>query len=245
MAHSVHESPVSAFCTSWVIEYAILKTYEDINVDTRKIQEQRALVEKWEKRCEIQLEQIGICLLRDVYRLKPSDRVDEPSKYNCPFHISQHHGCNDLLYITDNCLIMCDDVFYDPCKCDEGQTCYESVFEKATCDNARIFDIRSYVNDPEAQLTSLHWPDSISPQESQDEATNQRLNDLLADVTHLMPKHCLQVYKNLCNIRWITWTFPREILHMIFAMICWITGQKMHSTRSGIILRARACAMIQ
>ena len=77
---------------------------------------------------------------------------------------------------------MCDDVFYDPCKCDEGQTCYESVFEKATCDNARIFDIRSYVNDPEAQLTSLHWPDSISPQESQDEATNQRLNDLLADV---------------------------------------------------------------
>ena len=66
MAHSVHESAVGAYCSTWVIEYAIHRAITHIHNDTghAEVIAQANREATWKQRCFVQLQQIGICELR-------------------------------------------------------------------------------------------------------------------------------------------------------------------------------------
>ena len=66
MAHSVHESAVGAYCSTWVIEYAIHRAITHIYNDTghAEVIAQANREATWKQRCFVQLQQIGICELR-------------------------------------------------------------------------------------------------------------------------------------------------------------------------------------
>lgn len=155
MAHSVHESPSQAICGRWVIEYSmfvfLLKTTGN---NTKMVSEQRAVEEQWRLRCHTQLEQVGMCNLRGVYALVPSSHK---SAKHCTFTVPSDHTCSTF-YVTDNCLLMCNGVIYDPCLCDGAQDCQVS-FTEQNCASARIMLPPS----TEFDLSSMHWPRTVWP----------------------------------------------------------------------------------
>ena len=66
------------------------------------------------------------------------------------------------MYVTDKCLIMCDNLFYDPCRCPTNGECSNAVFDKDSCTDAEIpVDPRTFVT-PQAKLYSMHWPTNDS-----------------------------------------------------------------------------------
>ena len=73
MAHSVYEAPSQAICGRWVTEYALYALLSDVlGATDPAAQAQRLTEELWRKRCLVQLEQIGLCNLRNVYHIAPS-----------------------------------------------------------------------------------------------------------------------------------------------------------------------------
>ena len=116
MAHSVHESAVGAYCSTWVIEYAIHRAMTHIYNDTghAEVITQANREATWKERCSVQLQQIGICELRGVYEIIPSGRQIVPD--HCAFNMAPDHKC-DTMYVTEKCLVMCNGQFYDPCRC--------------------------------------------------------------------------------------------------------------------------------
>ena len=182
MAHSVHEAPVSAYCTAWVLEYALYHTLQHLSASQVVIDQHEVLANEWKSRCRVQLEQLGICLLRDVFDLKPDDRSDDAETYKCSFDVSPNHGCSTLFYITDNCLVMCDHNFYDPCQCNFDTPCTSVVFVKSACSQGRLFDIRSYADDADIQTLSLNWPDAIQQAETLSDTHQTELNNQINEV---------------------------------------------------------------
>ena len=150
MAHSIHESPSQAICGRWVIEYSMFVfLLKSTGNDTKPAFEQRAIEEQWRLRCHAQLEQVGICNLRGVYTVAP---VSHQSAEHCPFTVPADHTCRSF-YVTDNCLLMCNGVVYDPCLCDGADDCNVS-FAEDSCATARIMLPPSTAFD----LASMHWP---------------------------------------------------------------------------------------
>jgi hypothetical protein len=119
MAHSVYEAPSQAICGRWVTEYALYALLSNVSGPADPhVEKQRLTEEIWRRRCVLQLEQIGICNLRDVFHIAPSSH----KSYNhCPFSVPQH-DCH-LFYVTEDCLVMCDGTVYDPCMCTDVPDC--------------------------------------------------------------------------------------------------------------------------
>ena len=178
MAHTVHESPVGAYCSTWAIEYAILHFFTEAQLSSDIIAEQDLLQILWKERCTAQLQQIGICQLRGVYGVKPKDGSADSASH-CAFAIAETTGC-DFIFITPNCLVMCDDVFFDPCLGSELD-CSMVVFAKHV-GPPLAFDARHYATTPEVQLFSMHWPTVVALQET---SPDQRaaLNELLVRIS--------------------------------------------------------------
>ena len=162
MAHTVHVSPVSAYCSTWAIEHAILTTLQRTLDPEHEAMLQQVDVERTARtRCFVQLEQIGICQLRGVFEMPPPGTV-------CPSFLTSSPATNlacDCSWLLPNDLIACqgaDDTvqFYDPAKCLELSTC-------TATDMALAFDPRAYATD-DVQLRSLHWPDEIPSREAGD-----------------------------------------------------------------------------
>ena len=174
MAHSIHESPSQAICGRWVIEYSmyvfLLKTTGN---DTKPMFEQRATEEQWRLRCNAQLQQVGICNLRGVYAVVP---LSHQSAAHCPFDVPANHTCATF-YVTDNCLLMCNGVVYDPCLCDGADDCRVS-FAQERCTSARIFLPPS----TDFDLASMHWPQTAWPA-GQSSAYQDLLDDVNANMT--------------------------------------------------------------
>ncbi len=98
MAHSVYEAPSQAICGRWVTEYALYALLSNVSGATDPAAEAQRLAEElWRKRCLLQLEQVGICNLRNVYHIAPSTKK---SSAHCPFSVLDEHNCN-LFYVTD------------------------------------------------------------------------------------------------------------------------------------------------
>ena len=83
----------------------------------------------WRLRCRAQVEQLGICLLRDVYSLEPAGRDNDHSSLGCAFQLTEgaRAACGAPFYVTDSCLVMCRGQFYDPCRCHPG-SCDAALF---------------------------------------------------------------------------------------------------------------------
>ena len=160
MAHSVYEAPSQAICGRWVTEYALYALLSNVSGPADPdVEAQRLTEELWRKRCLVQLEQIGICNLRNVFHIAPSTRR---SYAHCPFTVPQHN-CQ-LFYVTDDCLVMCDGAFYDPCMCTDVPDC-NFTFSPASCSAGVVLMPPSSAFD----MASLHWPRAAWPDEDTQE----------------------------------------------------------------------------
>ena len=172
MAHTIHTSAVGSYCSTWVVEYALTIALRHIHgdADHPDVIEQDNVQAKWRERCDIQLQQIGICKLRGVYDIIPTDSLEYYNQQKCSFHIGDPHGCTEKFYVTDNCLVMCDDLFYDPCACSNNDDCSTVYFVKSLCTSGLELDPRDFATDPAVKLYSMHWPTSIHQNETKDVA---------------------------------------------------------------------------
>lgn len=164
MAHTVHASAVASYCSTWVVEYALGVAFRHIynSTDHPEVIEQDSRQAKWKQRCDIQLQQIGICNLRGVYDIVPSNPEEHYTPEKCSFGIGDPHGCEDKFYVTHNCLVMCDSEFYDPCACATDSDCGNFIFTKSACENKVMeLDPRSFARDDDVLLYSMHWPASV------------------------------------------------------------------------------------
>ena len=161
MAHTVYEAPSQVICGRWVTEYALYALLSNVSGATDPVVEAQRLTEElWRKRCVVQLEQIGICNLRNVYHIAPSTYQ---SYGHCPFSVANSHSC-DPFYVTDACLVMCDGVIYDPCMCTDAPDC-KFTFSPESCPAGVILMPPSSAFD----MASLHWPRMAWPDESTQE----------------------------------------------------------------------------
>ena len=150
MAHSVHEAPSQAICGRWVTEYALYAFLSNVSGPAdAAVEVQRLSEELWRKRCLLQLEQIGICNLRNVFHIAPSTHQ---SHAHCPFSVVGQQDCAPF-YVTDACLVMCGGAIYDPCMCTEQPDC-NFTFSAQSCASGVVLMPPSSSLD----LASLHWP---------------------------------------------------------------------------------------
>ena len=198
MAHTVHTSGVAAYCSTWAVEYAIDVALRHVynDSDHEEVIAQNNRVAKWRARCDVQLQQIGICALRGVYDLEPEGRNQSTA---CPFDIAESPGCGKM-YVTDNCLVMCDDEFYDPCACAETSSCTDQTFVKDQCQNAKLdFDPRDFATD-EVKLYSMHWPQRILPEENAEQDTSE-LDGILADVRRRLAEYTFETKELYAKVK--------------------------------------------
>jgi hypothetical protein len=154
MAHAVHEAPSQVICARWVIEYALYVAIREMTGTTSTATaEQRLVEEQWRARCTYQIEIVGMCHLRDVYSLAPPGMQDTT---HCKFTLPERE-CHQF-FVTESCLLMCDGHLYDPCLCDNAESC-SVVFTKDTCASGRRFGPLKV----DADMDSLHWPETVWP----------------------------------------------------------------------------------
>lgn len=180
MAHTVRESPASVNCFRWAVEYATHAAMQDVLGDAPAVHAQYDVARTWRARCRVQLEQISFCILRDIYALTPPDYILTVD--HCPFRVAPGHGCDSLVYVTSTCLVMCDNVFYDPCRCSET-SCENYNFGKSSvCPEAAVLDLRDVANHASLLVSTLHWPDAIGMDEASGSgeqlSLSQRARDL-------------------------------------------------------------------
>jgi hypothetical protein len=181
MAHTVHLSPVSAYCTSWAVEHAILMT-----LDRTLSQEHPALLQQIDiekntrKKCYIQLEQIGICQLRGVFEMPPIDQsVSCPQLTTLPTSLSSLSDTCACSWRLPNNLIACQNVvskyvtFYDEAQCVGRTPCNAD-------DMLLAFRPQDFAT-PDVQLRSLHWPSSI-PRREAGQGTIQAMAERIARI---------------------------------------------------------------
>jgi hypothetical protein len=169
IAHSVYEAPSQVMCGRWVTEYALYAFLYNVSGPTDPVvEEQRLSEELWRRRCLLQLEQVGICNLRGVYEIAPSTHKTDA---HCPFSVAPQHNCAPF-YVTDECLVMCDGVLYDPCMCTDTPDC-NFTFSPRSCDEGLILMPPSTAFD----MASLHWPTLAWP----DKGTQELLDHVHAN----------------------------------------------------------------
>ena len=188
MAHSVSQAPVAAYCSSWAVEHtlelAMGQIFGDATPDV--LVRQTQTVATWRKRCDIQLKQIGICLLRGVYDMAPANAHVVPA--HCSFTVHETHNCVGVFYVTEQCIVRCDAQFYDPCLC-SPQMCSEIVFTNGTCAAGKLpFNPLASVVDDNILLYSIDWPTSLPANEGgavRVEELNAQLAQIHASAVHV------------------------------------------------------------
>ena len=163
MAHTVHVSPVSAYCTAWAVEHALMLTLQkQLPSDHIALLEQIDLEQITRQRCYVQLEQIGICQLRGVFEMPPPEIS---SSITCPQMPTPHTSLNCACsWELPNNLIACQTselgavTFYDPAQCVGMSTCSSTDMELS-------FEPRMFATE-DVQLRSMHWPQNIPAREA-------------------------------------------------------------------------------
>ena len=171
MAHSVHVSPVSAYCTTWAVEHGILSMLvAHLSEGDVRLSDQRALEESARKRCYVQLEQIGMCMLRGVYEMPTPPDLHPPDCNYDPTTDATVLACVEQ-WVLPNCLLACKHStaadeqslvkFYDMELCKRRSP--DDVI--VNCEPL-AFDPRPYADTEQVKLHSMHWPDAISARET-------------------------------------------------------------------------------
>lgn len=127
VAHAVHEGAPVAVCMRLSIEYARLRVMRAIKdsarvwggavqqedgetLQAKAISAQESLFLLWRKRCEAQLQMLGMCKSNGAYEMIPA--VEK--KYKCPFAVADQYS-GGRYYVTPGCLVYSEGAFYDPC----------------------------------------------------------------------------------------------------------------------------------
>lgn len=114
-ARAVQEAAGVSACLRFAIEYTqfrVLQMLDKIRDTSEETATQRAAVELWRLKCEVQVDLMGMCKTHGVYQIRP---VVE-HVYECPFTITESYSLK-LHYVTPGCLVykFSTDKFYDPC----------------------------------------------------------------------------------------------------------------------------------
>jgi hypothetical protein len=110
----VRQSAPVSYCMRFVIELARLNSYNDAGL-TIPIAEQQRTVATWRKRCNSKLQQITLCETYGVFHItgKSSYAID------CPFAVVPEYEH----IVTPSCIVLYQDVAYDPCLCNPAKFC--------------------------------------------------------------------------------------------------------------------------
>jgi hypothetical protein len=112
MAQGVQESAVGSYCLRFAIEMARLRALELFpgGVERAKLVRQKDLMVTWRRRCGAQVQLVGMCSALDLYRSMGSMTAGCMLQ-NVDFSLQSG------MYVTPECLLSVDGVFYDPCAC--------------------------------------------------------------------------------------------------------------------------------
>ena len=156
MSHSILANIGKSTCERWVLETALLTVLQEglafEVVTSNAILEQTDVVALWQMRCEAHARRAGQCHLRGVYNMFPQSALASPSMCSWNTNDITVHGCTTY-YFTPNCLLYCDNAFYDPCQCAAGCSSSTVTFEKTTC--PLFFDPNTWFL---PSTYSLRWP---------------------------------------------------------------------------------------
>ena len=164
-AQAVEESGAVAYCLRYAIELARLEVLELLSMQ-EEWAAQRETAEEWRRRCGAQLHLLHICSTLNVYRPLVLSRDGIP--LSCThFRVVQPPTERRVIYITKQCLVSVDGVFYDPCRCvpcgGDLNTVLNLTEVVAKGEQCRLrFDPREIVE----QGHPVGWTDGVDPLEN-------------------------------------------------------------------------------
>ena len=114
MAQGVYESGTGAYCLRYAIELARLRAMEfALGAEDTETGVQRGVASKWRRRCGTQVQLVSMCQALDVFR--PVGMQTQQCQQDQHWTLSVESG--HRMYVTPQCLVHIDGVFYDPCAC--------------------------------------------------------------------------------------------------------------------------------
>ena len=146
MAHAVQEAGAVPYCTRYVLEVARYQALAQVMLEGEDaLAAQDAVRRQWLRKCGAQLQLVHLCQSLSVYNRAPQRAVLERSLARCahfqPFYAPYPAAVATVAYSTPECLVMMDDVAYDPCRC-------------LACagDASRVLDLTALKADPACRL---------------------------------------------------------------------------------------------
>lgn len=113
--HGTDDSAATVYCLRYAIELARLEALRLLSDASPALLQaflaQQDVAEVWRKRCGAQLHLLSLCVSLRVYR--PLVEPESRAPYACPFFTLK--PTSRAAYVTPQCLVNVDDVFYDPC----------------------------------------------------------------------------------------------------------------------------------
>lgn len=179
MAQGAEEAGVVAHCLRYTIEVARLEALTMVAPETFDASDQVQTVAKWRRRCGAQIQLLNLCVNLDVFRA-PDTRFNLFTQ-TCR-HLAPQNYPN--FYVTPECLVYLDDMFYDPCRCMQCKgdlISLDRAFLKSTPACRLRFDPRSVI-----RTAPVGWWASDEPGASE-------ANVHLADPTLLLAENFAQL----------------------------------------------------
>lgn len=110
--HGTDDSAGTVYCLRYAIELARLEVLRLLDLPGPQVLQQEELSEVWRRRCASQLHLLHLCTSLQVFR--PLVEMDSREPYACPF-FTLRPSSQRVAYVTPQCLVSVDGVFYDPC----------------------------------------------------------------------------------------------------------------------------------
>ena len=123
MAQGVEETGAGAYCLRFAIELSRLRILELIQSENHTAMVvQRGVVLQWRRKCGTQARLVGMCQALQVYR--PLGGIMDMCPQQSLWQMAPETG--HVIYVTPQCLVHVDGVFYDPCTCNPDWCVYGS-----------------------------------------------------------------------------------------------------------------------
>lgn len=183
ITQGVAEGAIAAYCMRYFIEkarFTVLQYTKDLGIVTnaKNYLNQEILMLSWRRKCSTQVYLLHLCVSLDVFQYPMASNQDH---LRCLFF---KQVANPSYYLTAECLVFSDGVFYDPCRCVE---CSENTVRVVPIDYLKSHPLECTLSfDPRNKTLHAHMP--IGEWEGEHLDYSSLLNeDLLLD--HLLQDH--------------------------------------------------------
>jgi len=118
MAQGITESATVSYCLRYAIELARLRALElstmamGSDQTHESVLKQKGVVGTWMRRCGSQVQLVAMCQALDIFHNYALAR-----QCKLPFTVRTFAADLREVYITPECLVFIDGIFYDPCRC--------------------------------------------------------------------------------------------------------------------------------